>query len=413
MRFFLLFFITLFYAEFSFALEWLEGLNEVSQFNSEILSAKNLLQSSQFQEKAAKSGFLPKVDASAGTNYGTSSVNPRAIKTNALSLTATENLFSGYSDASKLDQAKYARAGLEASLQSVQAKASYDYKSAFMNLLYAQKYILLANDIIKRRESNFKLVQLRFESGRENIGSLHLSKAYLVQAKYDYLIATNALSVAQSQLAKVLGRSESEGLEVSGTVPVTNPHANKLSFKDLVLTTPEYQRAFIEEKISLAAIDSANSNFYPNLNLSQSIGRTNRDSGTWNNTWSIGAEISFPLFDGGKDYYASKSSHELYRASVMSKRNIQDGGVVKLKDAYAKYIEAIAKLEVDQAFVEAGNFRERIAKEKYNNGLLTFDEWDIIENDLITRQKALVQAERERVVAEALWEQVQGKGVLQ
>lgn len=413
MRFVLLFSMTFFYVEPLYALEWSEGLKEVSKFNPEILLAKNLLQSSQFQEKAAKSGFLPKVAASAGTNYGTSSVNVQAVKTNSLALTAVENLFSGYSDSLKLNQAQYTREGWEASLQSALAKASYDYKSAFMNLLYAQKYILLANDIIKRREANFKLVQLRFESGRENIGSLHLSKAYLAQAKYDYLIATNALSLAQSQLAKVLGRSEYEGLEVSGTVPVTNPHANKLSFKDLVFTTPEYQRALTEEKISLAAIDSANANFYPGLNLSQSIGRANRDSGAWINTWSIGAEISFPLFDGGKDYYASKSSHELYRASVMSKRNIQDGGVVKLKDAYAKYIEAIAKLEVDQAFVEAGSFRERIAKEKYNNGLLTFDEWDIIENDLIARQKALVQAERERVVAEALWEQVQGKGVLQ
>jgi hypothetical protein len=70
------------------------------------------------------------------------------------------------------------------------------------------------------------------------------------------------------------------------------------------------------------------------------------------------------------------------------------------------------KLEVDALFVEAGTSRARIAKEKYNNGLLTFDEWDIIENDLITRQKTLVQTERDRVIAEALWEQVQGRGVI-
>lgn len=413
MRVFLLIFITFLFCESSFALIWSEGLKEVSQFNSEIIFAKNLLLSSQYQEKAAKSGFLPKVSASAGTNYGTSSVNVNAVKTNTLFLGATENLFSGYADSSKLNQAQYTREGLEASLKSALAKASFDYKAAFMNLLYAQKYILLAQDIIKRREANLRLVQLRFESGRENIGSLYLSKAYLAQAKYDHLIATNALGVAQSQLAKVLGRSEYEGLEVQGSVPVTNPHAENLNFKDLVFTTPEYQKAFTEEKVSLAAIDSANSNFYPSLNLLQNIGRTNRDSGAWTNTWSIGAELSFPLFDGGKDYYSAKSSHELYRASVVSKRNVQDSGVVKLKDAYAKYIEAIAKLEVDQAFVEAGSSRERIAKEKYNNGLLTFDEWDIIENDLIARQKTLLQTERDRVVAEALWEQFQGKGVLE
>jgi hypothetical protein len=48
----------------------------------------------------------------------------------------------------------------------------------------------------------------------------------------------------------------------------------------------------------------------------------------------------------------------------------------------------------------------------YNNGLITFTDWDIIENDLILRQKSLLQTERDRVVAEAAWEQVQGLGVI-
>jgi outer membrane protein TolC len=239
-----------------------------------------------------------------------------------------------------------------------------------------------------------------------------LSKAYLAQAKYDHLIATNALSVAQANLAKVLGRSSFEDLSVSGIVPVKNLDNIKLNFLDLAVITPEYKKAVADEKIAMSSIDIANANFYPSLNLTGNGTRANRDGGAWSNTWSVGADITFPLFNGGKDYFTSKSSHELYRSAVLSKRNIQEGGIVKLKDAYARYLESVSKLEVDQAFVEAGSSRERIAKEKYNNGLLTFDEWDIIENDLINRQKSLLQSERDRVVAEANWEQVQGMGVL-
>jgi len=416
MRVLYLFFIliSLFHLEGSGAqsMSWQEGLKEITTYNSELLSAKNVLKSSEYLERAARSGYLPKVTGALGTNYGTSVLNPSAVQTNTLSVSATENLFSGFSDKAKVTQAQYTREGLEANLKGTLAKVSFDYKSAFMNLLYAQKYITLTQDIIKRREANLRLVQLRFESGRENIGSLHLSKAYLAQAKYDHLIATNALSVAQSNLAKVLGRNDFENLVVTGTVPVVIPGSSHLNFKELTIITPEYQKALSDEKVSLASIDSANAGFYPSLNFTQSGARANRDSGAWSNTWSVSAELSIPLFSGGKDYYTSKSSHELYRSSVFAKKNIEDSGVVKLKDAYSKYVEAIAKLEVDQAFVEAGSSREKIAKEKYNNGLLTFDEWDIIENDLIGRQKSLVQSERERVVAEAYWEQVQGKGVL-
>lgn len=411
MRVLILFIFTFIFLTPSYAVDWQEGIQEIKNNNAEFLSAKKQLESTQYLERAAYSGYFPKVSASAATNYGTSAINPTAVKTNALSVTATENLFSGFSDTAKINEAKFTSVGMQENLKTTIAKISYDYKSAFMNLIYAQKYIALTKDIINRREANLRLVQLRFESGRENIGSVHLSKAYLAQARYDHLVASNALSLSQASLAKVLGRSTYDDLSVSGVVPVSMPNFKEMNFIDLAVTTPEYKKATADEQIALSVLDSSKSSFYPSLNLSQSGTRANRDAGAWNNTWSVGADITFPLFNGGKDYFTSKSSNELYRSVVISKRNIQETNIVKLKEANAKFQEAISKLEVDQAFVEAGAIRERIAKEKYNNGLLTFDEWDIIENDLITRQKSLVQSERDRVVAEANWEEVQGKGV--
>ena len=82
------------------------------------------------------------------------------------------------------------------------------------------------------------------------------------------------------------------------------------------------------------------------------------------------------------------------------------------KDAYRTYVEGVMKLDVDQAFVVAAESRERIAKAQYNNGLTTFIDWDNIENDLINRQKSFLQTEKERVTAEAAWEQALGRGVI-
>jgi hypothetical protein len=56
--------------------------------------------------------------------------------------------------------------------------------------------------------------------------------------------------------------------------------------------------------------------------------------------------------------------------------------------------------------------RAEIARSKYNNGLLSFEDWDLIENDLINRQKALLVSVRERVTAEAGWEQARGEGAI-
>jgi outer membrane protein len=56
--------------------------------------------------------------------------------------------------------------------------------------------------------------------------------------------------------------------------------------------------------------------------------------------------------------------------------------------------------------------RSELGRAKYKNGLLNFEDWNAIESDLINRQKAKLQSQRDRVVAEAAWEQATGKGVI-
>jgi outer membrane protein TolC len=186
----------------------------------------------------------------------------------------------------------------------------------------------------------------------------------------------------------------------------------QISYKDIIPELPDYKKAYFDEQSAKANIDLTKSSFFPSLNLTQTAGKTGREHNESNDTWSIGASLTFPLFSGGKDYYTYKGAAEDYRASALARKGIEESSVTKLKDIYTKYIEAVSKLEVDNAFSLAASSRERIGTAQYNNGLITFTDWDTIENDLIVRQKTLLQSQRDRVIAEAAWEQVQGKGVI-
>jgi outer membrane protein TolC len=62
--------------------------------------------------------------------------------------------------------------------------------------------------------------------------------------------------------------------------------------------------------------------------------------------------------------------------------------------------------------MEAAKLRAEIARRKYNNGLLIFDDWIIIENDYVTYSKNYLFTKRDRVIAEANWEYAQGEGVI-
>ena len=392
-------------------ISWEEGVQEAADANAELKAAKSSLLSSRYKVNGARSGFFPFLKASAVQNYDSTS-SPHSY---SLSLNASENLFSGFSDTAKIDLAKTNESLSEVNLVSIKSKISFDLKKSFMGLLYSQKNIILTEDIIKRREANLKLVQLRFENGRENIGSLHLSKAYLAQAKYDHLQAVNSVESYQSELARVLGREDFNSLEVKGRIPspsATYESKQKVDYKNLIKNIPEYKKSFFNEQKALASLDLSHSAFYPSLNLTQSVSRTARESNPPKNDWIVGAVITFDLFNGGLDYYTSKSYSEDYRASTHIRKNTEETSITNLKQAFSSYLEATMKLEVDQAFSLASSSRERIAKAQYNNGLITFIDWDLIENDLIIRQKTLLQTEKESIVAEAAWEQVQGKGVI-
>jgi outer membrane protein TolC len=253
---------------------------------------------------------------------------------------------------------------------------------------------------------------LRFESGRENIGSLNLSKAYLAQAKYDLVVAKNSLDVAKANLARVMSLDDYEDLQISGIVPLKESMSEGINFKMLAALTPTFKKSEAEEASLKATLDLSKSSFYPSLNLNQSISRSGQELSSASKYWSVGASLTFPLFSGGKDYYSYKSSSENYRAQVMTKFNVQKTTISKLKETFASFIEAVQKLEVDNAFVVAALSRVRIATAQYNNGLISFTDWDTIENDLIARQKSLVISQRERVVAEAAFEEAQGIGVI-
>ena len=129
--------------------------------------------------------------------------------------------------------------------------------------------------------------------------------------------------------------------------------------------------------------------------------------------WSVGLTLSIPLFDGGRDYSAVKSYS--YRAQAIAKQSVDVGQkkIVRLKQAYYDFAAAIEKEKLDENFRKAASLRSQITRSKYNNGLSTFDEWDRVENDLISRERAALASRRDRLVKESVWEQTQGVGVFQ
>ena len=388
-----------------------ESIDILTRHNAELRSAEAGVEIARNQLNIAYGNFLPEI--SVGTNYLQKQVNDTNSTGYGAEIVVSENIFNGFRDISTLDDAKAKLEIAEATLRNVKAKLSYDLKSSFAGLIYAHESIKLAESIHKRRSDNNSLVQLRFESGRENKGSVMLSAAYLQEAAIDVKRAQLTLDTAKTNYLRVLGLAAGKDVDISGTMPEVVEPGVTPQFLELVQTVPDRVIAVSQVKTAEAALKSTYAGYYPTLGLKGKIGR---NGDTWfpddNDYWELEASLGWSLFNGGKTFFASKSSFADKMVAENNLRNMDLSLATSLKTAYAEFVIAVENYKVSQAFVEAQNVRAEIGRSKYNNGLSTFDDWDIIENDLISRQKNLIEKRRDRVNAEASWERSQGRGVL-
>ncbi|MBI3535383.1 MAG: TolC family protein, partial [Deltaproteobacteria bacterium] len=379
----------------------------VVQNNPELRTAIQNLKSAQDITNQSISYFLPHISSQVGLK------KENTANTYTVGLTGTQSIFSGLQDWSKKNQAELNQKIAEISLLKTKSKLSFELKSVFKGLETAQKLEALAEQIIIVRKDNLKLIELSYEGGRENKGSLLLAKAYTEEAKLEEISAKNAIQINKISLAKILGSNDNESIQIQGTIHAKPPSTIKVDdLKESVLHHPEYEEALLKLRLAEEGIREAWSAFLPNLNLTANYGNKGESWFPNKSTWSVELGLTLPLFQGGKDYYHLQSAKNQFFAIEYQLEITKRELYLKLKESFAQYTEAFQKLKVDQTFLEAAKVRAKIAKNKYGNGLLSFEDWDKIENDLIKREKGLIESANDVVIKEAAWEQAQGKGIL-
>jgi outer membrane protein len=249
-----------------------ESLRLAAQHNADLRNARASQEASEFRLRSSYSGFWPQLSG----NVVYSDIETPGSDSYSTNVTATQNLFSGFQDEAKVRQAQ---ANLEIAQQSLalaKAQLSRDLKVAYAGLLYSQNSVALTEGILRRLEENLRLVELKYESGRENKGSYLLTRASVARGRLDQLQALQEVATARAQLSRVTGRS-GEQLRATGAVPVSDPTVVS-DFEAIAVATPEVRTAVAREKVADSDITLARAGFYPSVSVS---GTTARQDERW------------------------------------------------------------------------------------------------------------------------------------
>jgi len=382
-------------------------LSEAAKNNPDLVSAKEDISQAQAQKSITASGLFPQV--SADVNATRSEQNEKTSNKYSYGVSGTQLLFDGFQTSANVKAAEETIQATQHQYRFTSSQIRFDLRSAFVNLLYAQELVKVTEEIIKIRRDNLILITLSYESGLEHKGALLTAQADLAEAEFERAQATRNLEVAQRQLVTAMGRSTLTPVKVTGDFLVAKANLEKPDLESIAKENPSLKQMVAKENVAALNIKAAYANFFPTILAQTGVGKTGDRWSPQNDQWSLGVGLSVPLFEGGLKTAQLDQAKAAFRQAKAKTKSTSDGLVAALEEAWANLQDAVQSVDVQKKVLVAAQERSNIAEAQYGIGFISYDNWSIIEDNLVQYKKAYLTAQANALIAEAQWIQAKGE----
>lgn len=387
------------------AISWEDCLAEAAKYHPDLIVARESVVQARESVNVAQGNQMPALDVSAGV----SKVKDSGARSSASSvdLVGSVTVFDGGAKRAAADEARAQLASTRVGYRVISSRLRFDLRAAYIGLWQAQEAVNISQRILKIRQDSYKLVQLHFESGTEHRGSLKLSQAKLEQAQADVRAAQRDIEAAQTALGKAIGYPAPKPLRVQPLVLPRLPEEGP-DFEAIAKAHPQVRQAQAAEDVAAAGVAAARADYWPTVSLSASVGRRSNDIPPRDNDAAVGATLNYPLFNGGTREAAFQRARSGLRAAQAGTLSTYNATYKTLEQSWTDLQDALENARVQQEFLKANTEREKIAAAQYNVGLTSYNDWTIIEDNLVATQQAQLGAQAAALRAWASWDQARG-----
>lgn len=343
----------------------------------------------------------------------------------SVNLNASSNVtvFNGFNRINSFKSDKQSLEAEKLSLEKNRNDISLYVINAYLNVLYTQDLLRVANEQLIVTASQLDRAMKNEAVGNATQGDVLNIKSQVSADELNVTIAKNNLEIAKLDLIQLLDRDPGEAFEVVRPENVDQYlTANSfLNLKDVYSTAEEnlpdikiLEYKYAAAKFNLAA---AKGSLYPRLNLGAGLGSDYADvnplsfKNQINNNFSkyISFQLSVPIFNGlsarnnVKRANIALSSAEINKqqAKLTLGKNIQQA-IADLRAAKMKY-ESIQKtnLSLKEAF--------KYSQQRFDVGLLSAVDYGLSKNNVAKSEADLVQAKYELILKAKLLDFYNGK----
>ena len=295
-----------------------------------------------------------------------------------------------------IDGARYDREGAGASYEEALQTAKLTAISDYYTLIMYRNLVDVAQQSVRDYDGHVTNVQAQYNVGLVASSDVLASRTNLADAQTTLITRQNSADVAETDLNIVIGYPVSTSIETADKEMRYLPYNVTLEQAKAyaLLHRATLVKSAMDVKSAEESVKQAKAGYLPTVSLTADKNYASDDNyrGTSNNGWSVGANASLDIWDGGSTRNTIKVREAQLESAKEANLAAVDGVLHDVESAYLNLRAAEQTISSTKVAVEEGQESFRIASLRYRAGVgRNLDVLDA-ETSLTTARNNYVQA---------------------
>ncbi|MFQ3213393.1 MAG: outer membrane protein [Marivirga sp.] len=405
---------TLFAQEFE-ELSFSDAIQKGLAHNIDLRKNQNQLNALEISKTSARLNYLPNVFANLqaarqdGQQFqlvedGFEIKNVQADRFSA-GLSASLSVFEGFSRSHQLKISDYDYAAQLKGIERSKQRVVFTIGQQYLQVLLDKKLVEIAEQNIENQQKQLAQIEGFVNAGLRPLADQYTQKATLSQLELDYIQVENNYFLDKALLAQTLQLDPLYEFEVTSEslmlIPAENIYQLPTLYDRALNHRADLQQLNLQQLSSERSLAASKSSFMPSLRAFYQYGTQYSSLNSLgfqeqffdlypNNT--VGLNLSIPLFSN----YANKVNTAQAKVTVannqldeeaLKRRIFQD-----VQNAHLNYKAAFKRKDVSRNALQAAKEASNIQNKRYAEGLSTLAELAFAQQNLVTAQANLQQA---------------------
>jgi adhesin transport system outer membrane protein len=385
-----------------------EAMQKALDVHPEVQAGVNSRIAADYNLRAAKGGYLPRVDVLAGYGREGSDTPSSRASTNdhswdtmnrgESSVRLQQMLFDGFATSSEVGRQQATVNSRAYSLLNTSERTALTVAQVYLDVMTRREMVRLAEDNLKSHERIFDQIRLRTTRGVGRMADMDQAEARLAQARNNLLTEQANLADAQTNYLSAVGEMPDQLSQPQGFIALMPANLNEAR-QQMIENSPVLRSAESDIAAAEKQYQAAKSSFYPRFDAE--LGRTadNNIGGEQghNNSWEAMVRMRFNLYSGG----SNKAELESKSYQANQALDIRNNALRQLNEevglAWNAYNNANAQLPIAQQYVDRSNSVRTAYQQQFSLGERTLLDLLDSENELFTAQQRLVQIKNQQL----------------